>query len=162
MAVSFATAFSFAGKLYVLDGDNANSTNPNEEGNPGINDVNLASALNGDVGTWAPTNATVKKRKKHVTWNAFGQVIDAEGVYDGLGSLELERTVVNADSTLASWNGMTKTPNQINANVYGATALVSPLQSPAATPRFLLLGGESISLLPAGQLSSAVYYNSAP
>jgi hypothetical protein len=164
--VSFATAFGFAGKLYVLGGDNSNSTNPDEEGSQGsgIQNVNFAGALNGVVGTWTPTSSTIKNRKKQITWTAFGQVIDAEGIYNGTpGSLELERTIVNPDSTLASWNGITNAVNLINANVYNAAAIVSPLQSPNATPRFILLGGQSFNGLPAGGAPSAlVYYNTAP
>jgi hypothetical protein len=166
MGISFATAFGFAGKLYVLGGDIANSTTPNQQGTlgTGTTTVNFASARNGVVGAWSPTSATIKNRKKHITWTAFGQVIDAEGIYSGgtTGALELERSVIQSDSTLASWNGITASVNQINANVYNAAAIVSPLQSPTATPRFLLLGGQTVSALPAGVPSAKVYYNNAP
>jgi hypothetical protein len=162
-AVSFATAFGFASKLYILGGDSGTSTNPNEQGSPGISNVNFASALNGTVAAWTSTAQTIKSRKKQITWTAFGQVIDAEGVYQGNpGSLELERNVIQADGTLTSWNGITSSVNQISANVYNAAALVSPLQSPTATPRFLLLGGQSFSTTVPGPLSATVYYNSAP
>ncbi len=163
VGVSFATAFGFGGNLYVLNGDPNSSTNPNEQGLPaGIQDVRLASAHNGVVGTWTLTNITVKKRKKHNTWLAFGQVIDAEGVYDGAPSLELERTVIQSDGMLAAWNGITSSPNQINANVYNAAAFVSPLQSPSGNPRFLLLGGQAVSTAPPGPLSNKVFVNNAP
>ena len=91
-------------------------------------------------------------------------MIDAEGIYDGLpGSLELERSQINPDSTLASFNGITSATNQINANVYNAAAVVSPLQSPAATPRFILIGGQAFtSLTTPGIITGTVYYNSAP
>jgi hypothetical protein len=162
-AVSFATAFGFGGKLYVIDGDPSNSTDPNAQGSVGTNAVNFASATRGTVGTWTATATTIKSRKKHITWTAFGQVIAAEGVYSGSpGSLELERTVVNSDSTLASWNGITASSNQINANVYNAAAFVSPLLSSTNTPRFVLLGGQAYSLTPPGTLSDVVYYNNAP
>jgi len=161
--VSFATAFGFGGKLYVIDGDPSNSTDPNAEGSVGTNAVNFASASRGTVGAWTATAATIKSRKKHITWTAFGQVIAAEGIYQGLpGSLELERTLVNSDSTLASWNGITSNTNQIGANVYNAAAFVSPLLSPTSTPRFLLLGGQTFTMTPPGALSSTVYYNNAP
>lgn len=163
MGVSFATAFGFAGNLYVLGGDDAASTNPDEQGNPGIKTVYFAKALDGVVQPWKLTSATNKNRKKQVTWNAFGQVIDAEGVYSGNpGSLELERTTVQANSSLGSWNGITATVNQINANVYNAAAVVSPLQSPTMTPRFILLGGEPFSSVLGGPPSAAVYYNYMP
>jgi hypothetical protein len=162
-AVSFATAFGFGGKLYVIDGDPSSSTDPNAQGSVGTSGVNFASAIRGTVGTWAATSSTIKSRKKHITWTAFGQVIAAEGVYAGSpGSLELERTVVNSDSTLASWNGITSSTNQINANVYNAAAFVSPLLSSTKTPRFLLLGGQAFTMTPPGALSNTVYYNNAP
>lgn len=164
MGISFATAFGFAGRLYVLGGDSANSTDPNAQGNPGVNNTYFATALNGDVGTWAATSSTIKKRKKQITWTAFGQVIDAEGIYGGLpGSLELERSQINSDSTLASFNGITSATNQIGANVYNAAAVVSPLQSPTSTPRFILIGGQVFSSLSTpGVITGTVYVNTAP
>lgn len=159
--VSFATTFGFGGKLYVIDGDPNSSTDPNAQGNIGTNSVNFASASRGTVGTWTTTATTIKSRLKHSTWTAFGQVIALEGVYAGSpGSLELERTLVNSDSTLASWNGITSSTNQINANVYNAATFVSPLLSSTNTPRFLLLGGQNFTMTP--PLSNAVYYNNAP
>jgi hypothetical protein len=164
MGVSFATAFGFAGRLYVLGGDTASSTDPNDQGSPGVNNTYFARALDGVVGTWTGTSTTIKKRKKQITWTAFGQVIDAEGVYEGLpGSLELERSQINPDSTLASFNGITASVNQIGANVYNAAAIVSPLQSPTSTPRFILIGGQAFtSLSTPGVISGSVYYNNAP
>jgi hypothetical protein len=163
VGISFATAFGFGGKLYVIDGDPSTSTDPNVQANLGTNAVNFASATRGNVGTWTATATTIKARKKHITWTAFGQVIAAEGVYAGSpGSSELERTVVNSDSTLASWNGITSSVNQINANVYNAAAFVSPLLSSTKTPRFLLLGGQAFTNTPPGALSNTVYYNNAP
>ena len=162
--VSFATAFGFAGKLYVLNGDTANSTDPNAQGtSSGTQAVNFASAINGVVGTWTATSTTIKNRKKAIIWPAFGQIIDAEGIYSGLpGSLELERSQINPDSTLASFNGITSTVNQINANVYNAAAVVSPVASSAQTPRFILIGGQAISSLGAGAITGNVYFNTAP
>ncbi|MCL5671099.1 MAG: hypothetical protein M1423_07375 [Acidobacteria bacterium] len=164
-AVSFASAFGFAGKLYVLNGDTANSTDPNSQGTAtGTQNVNFATAVNGVVGTWTATSTTIKNRKKQIIWTAFGQIIDAEGIYSGLpGSLELERSQVNPDSTLASFNGITSAVNQIGANVYNAAAVVSPLQSPAATPRFILIGGQAYTTLSTpGVISGTVYVNTAP
>jgi hypothetical protein len=166
--VAFATAFGFAANLYVLDGDNMNSTDPNEQKINGITTVDFASAHNGTVGTWTSTATTIKNREKHITWLSFGQIIDAEGIYSGNpGSLELERTMVNPDSTLASWGGITASVNQINANVYNAAAIVSPLltqPTPPATPapRFLLLGGQAYATSPPGALSSTVHVNKTP
>jgi len=161
--VSFATAFGFGGKLYVIDGDPGSSTNPNQQGTAGTNAVNFASASRGTVGAWTATATTIKQRMKQITWTAFGQVIAAEGIYQGLpGSLELERTLVQPDSTLASWNGITSNTNQIGANVYNAAAFVSPLLSSTKTTRFLLLGGQAYTQSPPGALSNKVYYNNAP
>jgi hypothetical protein len=161
--VAFATTFGFAGKLYVLDGGDQNSTAPNAQSLGGVTDVRIASAVNGVVGAWTSTSPTIKDREKHITWLAFGQIIDAEGVYSGNpGSLELERTIFNPDATLASWNGITASSVQINANVYNAAAIVSPLLSPTNAPRFLLLGGQKFVTLTPGPLSSTVYVNSTP
>jgi hypothetical protein len=76
--------------------------------------------------------------------------------------LELERSVINSDSTLAAWVGITNNTNQIGANVYNAAAFVSPLLSSTNTPRLLLLGGQGFTMTPPGALSSTVYYNNAP
>jgi hypothetical protein len=162
-AVSFAAAFGFGGKLYVINGDPNGSTTPNSQGTGGVQFVNFANASRGVVGTWtANANSTFKMRLKHVVWSAFGQVILGEGVYSGSpGSSELERSQVNPDGTLAGWNGLTGV-NAPNANVYNAGAFVSPLPSPAATPRFLLLGGQSFVNGGTGALSNKVYVNSAP
>ena len=161
--VAFATAFGFGGNLYVLNGDTNSSNDPNAQGVAGIQQVNFASAHNGVVGTWIASNSTIKARKKQITWLSFGQVIDAEGIYDGSpGALELERSSVNPDATLASWNGITSSVNQINADVYNAAAFVSPLQSPSGNPRFLLIGGQAFTKTPPGALSNTVYVNNAP
>jgi hypothetical protein len=162
MGISFATAFGFAGKLYVLGGDPNGSISPGAQGSPGANDVNFATALNGAVGNWTATSLTIMKRKKQVTWTAFGQVIDAEGIYDGNpGSQELERSQIQSDSTLAPWNSITAV-NAPGANVYNAAAIVSPLQSPTSTPRFLLLGGQGYVTFAPGPLSSQVFFNNGP
>jgi hypothetical protein len=163
--ISFATTFGFGGNLYVLGGDTNTSTDPNAQGVAGVQTVNFASAHNGVIGTWTSTATTIKARKKHITWLAFGQIIDAEGIYDGgPGALELERSSINADATLANFNGITASVNQINANVYNAGAFVSPLQSASGNPRFLLLGGQAFVLTPppAGALSNKVFVNNAP
>jgi hypothetical protein len=160
MAVSFATTFGFGGNLYVLNGDPNGSSDPNQSATVGLPDVRFASANNGAVGTWALTNTTIKKRKKHNTWVAFGQVIDAEGIYDGGTGLELEKSSINADGTLASWNGLTGS-NIPSANVYNAASLVSPLLSSAGNPRFLLFGGEATSTTP-GLPTALVHVNTMP
>ncbi|HYL14128.1 MAG TPA: hypothetical protein VEV41_13885 [Terriglobales bacterium] len=113
--VSFAQAFGFAGKLYSVDGDLGSSTDPNQQGNGGTSAVNFATARNGAIGSRAATSSTIKSRMKHSTWTAFGQVIAAEGIYAGSpGSLELERTVIQTDSTLGSWNVIPSSTNQMN------------------------------------------------
>jgi hypothetical protein len=164
LGISFATAFGFAGRLYVLDGDKDSSTVPNQIGSSssGITTVSFASALNGTVGTWNSASATIKNRKKHITWNAFGQLINAEGVYvGGTGSQELEQSMIQPNGTLSSWTGIAAA-NAAGANVYNAAAIVSPLASPTSTPRLILLGGQIYSALTTGVPSANVYYNSAP
>jgi len=163
-ATAFGTMFAFGGKLYFINGDPNNSTTPNDQ-DMGTNNVYLASALRGKVGTWTLNSSlTSKGRNKGILFAAFGQIIDGEGIYNGSpGSSEFERSTVNADGTLASWNGLTGS-NVPSANVYNAAAFVSPLISPAQTPRFLLLGGQAFTGTsgPGGALSSSVYVNSAP
>jgi hypothetical protein len=163
-AVSFATVFGSGSNLYVLGGDSQISPDPNSQGGAGINGAKYASALNGVVGTWTATNSTAAARKKQVTWFAFGNVLDAEGVYTPV-PLELEQTVVQNDNTLAGFTQISGASNQINANVYNAGAFVSPLLSSAGTPRLLLLGGQAFTpVTPTvpGPLSTAVYVNTAP
>ena len=90
------------------------STDPNQQGSSGVKDVRFASARHGVIGNWTATSQTIKSRDKHITWTAFGRVIDAEGVYPGSpGSMELERSVVQPDNTFASFNGITSSVNQI-------------------------------------------------
>lgn len=162
MAISFATAFGYSGRLYVLGGDNLSSVSPGAQGSAGVNNVNFASVQSGTVGAWTTTSATLMQRKKQVTWETFGQVIDAEGVYVTPGALEQERTQVNTDGTLATWIGITAGASQIGANVYNAAAIVSPLPSGASTPRLLLFGGQGFVTFSPGPLSNEVYYNNAP
>jgi hypothetical protein len=163
-AVSFATVFGSGSNLYVLGGDSQISPDPNSQTGAGINNATYASALNGKVGTWTSTNSTMAARKKHVTWIAFGHVLDAEGVYTP-APLELEQTGVQNDNTLAGFTEITGAANQVGANVYNAAAFVSPLSSSAGTPRFLLLGGQAFTpgapTVPS-PLSTAVYVNTAP
>ncbi len=160
--ISFATAFGYGGNLFVLDGDTANSANPNAlDSNSGTDSVYYARVIKGVVGPWTlnPTK-TLESRKKHVTWSAFGQLINGEGTYGAApGSLELEWSSVNSANTLNIWAGVI---NQINANVYNAAAVVSPLLSSAGTPRFLLLGGQKFVSSGFGQVTNQVYYNNAP
>jgi hypothetical protein len=163
-ATGFGTMFAFGGKLYFLTGDPNNSTAPNDQG-LGTSNVDYANITQGKVGMWTQNpSLTIKNRAKGSLFVAFGQVILGEGIYNGSpGSNEFERSTVNADGTLASWNGLTG--SQVpGANVYNAAAFVSPLISASQTPRFLLLGGQAFTSTTGsgGAFSSAVYVNSAP
>ncbi|HEX8872323.1 MAG TPA: hypothetical protein VF758_06125 [Candidatus Acidoferrum sp.] len=163
-ATSFGAMFAFGGKLYFITGDPNNSSNPNDQ-DLGTNNVYYASALRGTVGQWTLNSSLVTKtRNKAILLSAFGQVLLGEGIYSGSpGSSEFERSTVNVDGTLASWNGLTGV-NVPSANVYNAAAFVSPLISPTQTPRFLFLGGQAFTATsgPGGALSNAVHVNSAP
>lgn len=161
--ISFATAFGYAGNLYLLGGDNASSVNPGAQGNTYVNTVYFTHPLNGVVGTWTSTQSTVQNRKKQVTWVAAGQVIDAEGVYgSGPGTQEVEASQINSNGTLAPWISLSFPAGTIGANVYNAAAIVSPLASSTSKPRFLLLGGQDFVTFTPGQLSNQVHYNNAP
>src|SRR5215467_14960465 len=161
-ATAFGSMFAFGGKLYFINGDPNNSTTPNDQ-DSGTNNVYYTSVLRGAVGTWTlNSSSTFKTRNKGILFAAFGQVIDGEGIYNGnSGSSEFERSTVNPDSSLASWNGLTGS-NVPNANVYNAGEFVSPLISPTQTPRFLFLGGQAFTGTsgPVGALNSTVYVNS--
>jgi hypothetical protein len=162
--VSFPTAFAYAGNLYVLGGDPDNSNSPNVQGFGGVNNVELAPIVNGVVGPWfSSPNQTIQGRSKQITWLAFGQVIDAEGVYKATpGSLEMEHTVILPDGSLAPWVGFPAGSNNPGANVFNATAIVSPLLSSTNAPRFLLFGGQSFNTLQLPTLYQTVYFNLTP
>ncbi len=155
LGISFATSFGYGGTLFVLNGDTASSTDPNAvSGLTGTDSVYYARVIAGSVGTWsASPDATLAARVKHNTWNAFGQLLNGEGIYSG--SLEFEWNLLDSSGLPGAWTGLTNPPH---AYVYNAASLVSPLLSPSGTPRFLLLGGETV----VGAISSSVYYNNAP
>ena len=161
--VSFARAFGFGARLYIVSGDPDISLDPHEQGQQGgTKDVYLASAQNGTIGSWTTTARAIKQRKKHIVWAAFGQIVTAEGIYNGgIGGSEAERSAVQPDGSLGSWNGLTGGAI-ITANVYNAAAFVSPIRVPLGAPRFLLLGGQFFTATPPGALSSAVYFNDGP
>jgi hypothetical protein len=159
LGISFATSFGYGGTLYVLNGDPNSSTDPNAVGSVSdSNSVYYARVISGGVGSWTESpDGTLAARKKHDTWNAFGQVMNAEGIY--AGSTEFEWSVFSAAGSLGDWTALTNPPH---ANVYNAAALLSPLLTPSGTPRLLLLGGETIAAGGEGPLSNQVYYNNAP
>ncbi|MDE3137014.1 MAG: hypothetical protein KGL59_10605 [Acidobacteriota bacterium] len=161
--VAFPTAFAYAGRLYVLGGDSQNSNSPNVAGFGGINDVRLSSVVNGIVSPWLSTSPTIKGRAKHVTWLAFGQIIDAEGVYRGTpGSVEMEHSMIGGDGLVAPWLNFLASSNMPGANVFNATAIVSPLLSSTNAPRFLLFGGQSFNALQTPTLFQTVFFNITP
>lgn len=165
VGISFATAFGFGGNLYVLGGDVAESTAPNSQGSAtGVKTVRYAPVRSGAVGSWTATSELIANRKKHIHWAAFGQIVAAEGLYDGqaFGSKELEKTKILEGGTLDSWTGLTQANQQIAANVYNAAAIVSPIRPADGGPRFLLLGGRAYSSTETGALQDKVYYNTAP
>jgi hypothetical protein len=165
-AAAFGTMFVFGGKIYWIDGDQANSTTPNTQ-SLGVTNVTYASAIRGVVGAWTSNpSSTIHNRAKGLLYTAYGQVIHAEGIYNGNpGSGEMETSTVNADGTLASWTGLTGSSSQVpKANVYNAAGFVSPIVSLTNAPRFLFLGGQAFTGTsgPGGALSSTVFYNTAP
>ncbi len=155
LAISFATSFGYGGTLFVLNGNTASATDPNAvSGLTGTDSVYYARVIAGSVGTWTESSdATLAARVKHNTWNAFGQLLNGEGIYSG--SLEFEWSQLNSTGLPGSWTGLINPPH---AYVYNAASVVSPLLSPSDTPRFLMLGGETV----AGAISNLVYYNNAP
>jgi len=164
VAASFAEMFLFGGKIYFIDGDTANSTNPNTQA-VGTTNVYYASALRGVVGTWTVNpNLTIHNRAKGILYTALGQVISGEGIYNGTATAgEFEFSTIQADGTLGTFNGLTGV-NIASAFVYNAGAFTSPLVSSTGGPRFLIFGGQAFTATsgPGGALSNVVHYNTAP
>ncbi len=163
VAAGFGQMFVFGGQIYWVDGDNSNSQLlPNDE-SVGDNSVYYASAVRGVVGAWSPTSQTIHNRAKGLIFTAYGQLISAEGIYNGSpGSGEMETSTFNPNGGLLSWNGLTGSQAP-NANVYNAAGFVSPLVTSTNAPRFLILGGQtSNGTATGGTLNSTVRYNTAP
>ena len=164
VAASFAEMFSFGGRIYFIDGDTANSTNPNTQA-VGTKNVYYASVLSGIVGMWTvnPT-LTIQNRSKGIVYTAFGQVISAEGIYNGNATAgEFEFSAIQSDGTLGTFTALT-CDNIPSALVYNAGAFTSPLVSLTGGPRFLIFGGQAFTATsgPGGALSNVVHYNPAP
>ncbi|MCZ6601907.1 MAG: hypothetical protein O6952_02750 [Planctomycetota bacterium] len=159
--ISFGRVFGFGASIYVIGGDPTGSMDPSEQGASGQSEVYYASARNGTVGTWTAGSGTIARRKKHILWSSFGQMISAEGIYQGgPGSQVAERSSIQPDGSISPWRGMTGS-NILPIDVFNASAFVSPIRVFGGAPRFLMFGGELLAS-PAGQLSDAVYYNDAP
>jgi hypothetical protein len=168
-ARSFGGMAVFGGIIYYIGGDPNTSILPNNQA-VGDKSVYYASAIRGTVGVWTVNGSqTIHDRSKGVLFSAYGQMIAAEGVYNGsVGSGEMESASVNAQNTgnnaLNSFNGLTGS-SAPKANVYNAAGFTSPLFAPATNgPRFLLLGGEASTGTtgPGGTPSTTVYYNTMP
>jgi hypothetical protein len=167
---AFGTMFVFGSIIYYVNGDPNSSVPPNDQG-VGDKSLYYASALHGAVGSWTQNgNSTIHDRAKGLLFSAYGQVIEAEGVYTGnsaSGSGEMETSTVNANNSgnlaLNSFNGLTGS-QVASANVYNAAGFTSPLVSSANGPRFLIIGGQASTGTTGvgGALSSTVYYNSKP
>ncbi|MHC4778808.1 MAG: hypothetical protein ACYTFG_09560, partial [Planctomycetota bacterium] len=157
-AVGSFSAFAFGGNLYVIGGETVLSIDPNDTTSLGSDsrDVDYAPITRGDVGAFLATTKLGKERKKHVTWNAFGQVIVGEGNYGGSGS-EMTRNDIQPDGSLGSWNGLTG-GTAPSANVQNAAAVLSPISPQGGGPRFFLIGGDDL----AGNALSTVWVNTAP
>lgn len=169
-ATAFGNMFVFGGVIYYIDGDQNSFIPPNDQ-DVGDTLVYYASAIRGTVGTWTQNgNSTIHDRAKGILFNAYGQVIEGEGVYTGsVGSGEMETSTINANNTgndaLGSWNGLTGSLGQSpKANVYNAAGFTSPIVSSTNAPRFLILGGQKLTGTSGagGSLSSTVYYNNLP
>ncbi len=162
MAAGSTAITAFGGKMYMFGGETAVSTNPNDtaQGNY-VNNAYFASLIGGEVGAFTVTGSTVigKLRKKHVMWNSFGQIVAAEGIYDGaIGSTEMTANEINADGTLGAWEGLTG-GNVANADVFNAAAATSPITATGSGPRFFLICGQDWS---SGQPVASVWVNTAP
>lgn len=158
--LSFHATFAFAGHFYTLGGLTASSSDPNDLAITGLtDDVSFATVSRGSLGTFSATVKLGKAVSKHLVYDAFGQVVRAEGVYNGWGSgsSEVSGTTVNLDGTLSSFGGLTGS-NTPGANVCNAAGALSPIVPTGGGPRFFIIGGMD-SL---GVRQAAVYVNTAP
>ncbi len=164
VAASFAEMFLFGGNIYFIDGDTANSANPNTQA-VGTRNVYYASVLRGVIGIWTVNSTfTIYNRSKGLVFTALGQVISAEGIYNGNARAgEFEFSTIQSDGTLGTFNKVA-CDNIPSAFVYNAGAVTSPLVSSTGGPRFLIFGGQAFTATsgPGGALSNAVHYNTAP
>jgi hypothetical protein len=157
-ALGLAGAFAFGGKLYVVGGETASTADPNDLSvGSASGEVYYAQLVGGDVGTFSTTAGMVKNVKKHLVFNAFGQVIRAEGIYNGWGSMELESSSVDTDGTLNSWGGLTGSEVP-GADVFNCAGALSPVYQTGGGPRFFIIGGMDSS----GVRQVSMYVNTAP
>jgi hypothetical protein len=110
-ATAFHTMVNFGPYLYVVGGDRGtvvptlNTTSGTETGDAYVGRVNVRD---GSIPSWAAVTSPNKARAKHGMITAGGALLVTSGVYSGqAGSSENSYAVINADGTLASWNGAT-------------------------------------------------------
>jgi hypothetical protein len=168
-ARAFGGMFVFGGNIYFVDGDPVGSSVAPNLQSVGDKSVYFATAVRGAIGTWTPNgNSTIHNTAKGLLFVADGQALSGEGVYTGsVGSGEMETSSVNGSNTsnsaLTSFNGLTGSTAP-KANVYNATGFTSSIVTSANAPRFMILGGQTLTGTtgPGGALSSTVYYNNKP
>lgn len=156
--VAFHETFAFGGFIYVIDGDSGPQTAPFGASSAlATNNSWIAPIRQGVVGTWQASGKPIKAREKFALFSAFGQVL----VYEGLSpsTKEGERSQINPDGSLGSFNGLTGGSNP-NLNTFNQATVTSPLLSSTNSPRFLLLGGDSATS--PGTLSANVSRTTAP
>jgi hypothetical protein len=153
--VGSSTAFAFGGHFYLIAGETAASTDPNDsaQGAGDIRDTWRVPITTGDLGTWVSDTKLGNERKKHVLWNVYGTVLVAEGSEKG-STGGLVASDVASDSSLDSWNGSTGP----SADVFNAASALSPIFPSSGGPRFLLFGGDDF----AGNALDTVWVNTLP
>jgi hypothetical protein len=158
LAVGYTSAFAFGGRIYVVGGEVISSTDPNDLsiGNA-TDEVHYAQVVGGEIGTFAETSSMIKNIKKHLVFNIYGQVIRAEGIYNGWGSSEFESATMDADGLIGSWGGLTGSEVP-GADVFNCAGAISPIQPGSGAPRFFIIGGMDDS----GIRQSTVYVNTGP
>jgi hypothetical protein len=152
--VGFHESFAQGDFLYVLGGNRSATTNPFS---PSIGTASgltyFAPVQQGVVGAWSPTSSLVTQREKFVLFASAGQVLVYEGAHGGGTTLEGESASVNADGTLGVFSALPASALP-GLNVFNTAGATSPLVTNAGAPRFVILGGDSLTA--PGTLSAAV------
>lgn len=166
-ALPQATAYHqmaiFGPYLYAVGGDNGtvgaslNNTSGTETGNVYLAQINPRDGTLTPAG-WTAVSAMGKGRSKHSALAAGGALLTSSGVYGGsLGSSENRYANLNADGTLASWNGATGTntiAGVIGVSLYNEAAVA--YSDASGHGHVVLIGGADRATGKA--LAFAVYY----
>jgi len=158
---AFHAMVNFGPYLYVVGGDSGtvvpalNTTSGTETGAAYLARVDVRD---GSVASWSAVTSPNKARSKHGMITAGGSLLLTSGVYAGqAGSSENSYAVINADGSLASWNGATgsSTIDVLLGYALYNEAAVSFVDAQGVGHVLVLGGGRRAT---PGRASSAVVY----